>query len=192
MHKSAKNEGFQRIKNISTPKKNKDYEKSSTSLIIIYISISLNELINVIIHAMHKVLCSFFINFGPDIQNYTFKLVRRMKLFVIDTYLTYTYSRNAFHCIQIRREGGPFLYLNMIGCRHWVVEEVIWILVLSNWKVYFLHRNLLKNGNKCVSNTLTKSLLFLFDGMKISGRVLRLQKAPHIIILPPPKFLLDK
>ena len=56
---------------------------------------------------------------------------------------------------------GHFNTSMWLAENHWEVEKLAWMLALSSWKVYFFRQNLLRNGNKCVSNTLMKSLLFI-------------------------------
>ena len=62
---------------------------------------------------------------------------------------------------------------------HWEVEKLVWRIALSIWKVYFLRRNLFKKGNKCATNTLKKSLLFIFDEVKKMEEFLGYRK--HLI-----------
>ena len=85
--------------------------------------------------------------------------------------------------------AGHFNLWMWLAENHSEVVELVWMTALFSWKVYFLRRNQYKQyGNKGVSNTLTKSLLFILDEVKESGRVPWLQKEPHTITLPLPKF----
>ena len=145
------------------------------------------------IHATHKVICSFCMNFEPGIQNWSFKFVCRKKLFVIGTYLTYKYIQEKGYPSDsdegIRR---AILILecdwlktikkrsNNHGCSHYLAEKCTF------WDEIFFKMAII------VCQHTKKLLLFFFDKMKVKGRVLRLQNAPHTITFTTPKLLLGE